>query len=773
MADISLFTKKVLAATRLPNITLGNSDFPEVRRDGTLFVDKTVKLPMLLDYKKVFFARPRRFGKTTLASMIKVLFMHGTEMFKGLAVYDTWPEEQCFPVISISLYDLADPETFEADLCSRLIASLGFAGLPALKERALGMTKIDDLFCQIGYELSSHRTVWLIDEWDFPLSANLNNRPAFDANTSVLKKFFTQLRMLVNMRFMMVTGIMRYQNTSLFSGQDIVDISMDSDFADLLGYTQTELETNFAPYIARAAELLGMNREDFLEKLKLQYDGFCFDAETSVSLYCPWSINKFFQQFVRGNKRSLNPVLTFAPFWMNSAGASKPLRSFLQAHRVELEFLDQALSSELKVATSDLNDPVSFEQIDLPAIMVQSGYLSLKRISSEADASGLVYYCGVPNLEIKNAFVRVAYKASMSAKMGQRKFDQVMDELSSAVSALDLVTMTNALNELLVCIYYDAWAAFIESHYRSFISWSLLATDSVDIVREETYNSHGRSDIEIEYDGKLLVIELKRLKAGASQQACLSLAQEAQDQILGGKYSQNSAAMQRPLYKERNAAVWVISDKERQIVYWRLLSLDKAKLKQDPLLGEGWVVPLPLEESEAAANDASEKPKKRKKSVKRGTAKQAVARDESQPATSGEVTLVKSEKDAGASPSGEGEASDAACAGTASLPQGEVKTNPALDMTDGLDIAFDIAQQLADSADTDNVVTLDPAMLARGMQSYAAKLQNQKGQHTPESIKSYVGRYIDVAQTAPTPNGTMMDRTFLEQQLVALLTKLL
>ena len=158
---------------------------------------------------------------------------------------------------------------------------------------------------------------------------------------------------------MLVTGIMRYQNTSLFSGQDINDITMELDFADLLGYTQTELEANFAPYIARAAELLGMSRDDFLEKLKLQYDGFCFDAEASVSLYCPWSINKFFQQFVRGTNHSPNQVLTFAPFWMNSAGAAKPLRSFLKARRVELEFLEQALSSELKVATSDLNDPVS------------------------------------------------------------------------------------------------------------------------------------------------------------------------------------------------------------------------------------------------------------------------------------------------------------------------------------------------------------------------------------------------------------------------------
>ena len=249
MAEISSFTKQVFAATRLPSITLGNSDFPDIRRDGTLFVDKTAKLPWLLDYKKVFFARPRRFGKTTLASMLFELFMHGTENFKGLAVYDTWPKKQCYPTILISLYGLDKPEIFEAKLCEKLSKAFKKAGLDELYDRTKSITKLGALFVETQFDLEAHGSVWLIDEWDFPLSANLDNRPAFDANTRVLQELFLNLRDLCNVRFMLVTGIMRYQNTSLLSGQDINDISMEPDFADLLGYTQTELETNFAPYI--------------------------------------------------------------------------------------------------------------------------------------------------------------------------------------------------------------------------------------------------------------------------------------------------------------------------------------------------------------------------------------------------------------------------------------------------------------------------------------------------------------------------------------------
>ncbi len=771
MAEISSFTKQVFAATsNLPEITLGNSDFPEVCRDGTLFVDKTEKIPLLLKFKKVFFSRPRRFGKTTLVSMLFELFMHGPEMFKGLAVYDTWPEKQCYPVISISLYDFSDPKIFEAQLCKSFGDALSDAGLPELKERAQGIVDIDDFFSKIRGDLISRRTVWLIDEVDYPLSANLDNRPAFDANAKVLRKFFAQLRKFRSVRFMLVTGILRYQNISLFSGQDIVNISMKPLFADLVGYTQAEVETNFAPYIARAAEMLGLSREDFLAKLKLQYDGFCFDSDTSVSLYCPWSINNFFHQIATDPYS----VPKFADFWMNSSGASKALRSFLQARRVDFNFLDQVLSSEIQVSAGDFNDPSDFDQLTLPSIMVQSGYLTLKRIASEADDSSVVYACGVPNLEIKTAFVRVAYNISMVAHMGQREFDRIAVELRNSVVALDMAAMARALNALLVCVAYDARSIFIESDYRSFISWSLVATESASAVREETYNSHGRSDIELECKGKLLVIELKRLEAGAGQKACLSLAQKAQKQIVSHGYSHNLDALQQRPYKERNALVLVISDKDRQIVYWRLLSLDKVKLKQEPLLGEGWVEPLPLEESvESKATPSDEAGKKPKKA-----AQQVVARDEGLAASSGEGTPRKGEKEAGAAQVSErgasAETGSASSSAGGNRPQVLTKhksKRQTATIATLIDITIEVAQSRA--TDSEHQVMFDLSALSATIKALAAKIQAQKEQYTSDDIKSLVEFYLDLAQSTATTQAKACDRDYLEQQVVALLTKLL
>ena len=433
-----------------------------------------------------------------------------------------------------------------------------------------------------------------------------------------------------------------------------------------------------------------MSREDFLEKLKLYYDGFYFDSKTSVSLYCPWSINSFFQQVID------NPddEPSFASFWMNSAGGSQALRSFLSARHVKLDLLEQALGLGLQVRAGDFNDPAKFE-LELPVIMVQAGYLTLKKNVTPGYPSynRAWYACGFPNLEVAAPFTAVAFAVAMAAYMGPSNFKPVVAELQRAVRALDMATMVQALNALLVAVGSELEAPLTEGQYHTYLSLSLRAAHIGCAVPAPTDTSQGRSEIELASSGKLRVIALKRLTAAdASPKACLALAQEAQDQLLSRSDGRG---------KERHAVVLVLSEQEGQIVYWRLLSLDQAERKHEPQFSEGWVEPWPLVESEAAAS-------------------------------SGETAPL---------------------------------INPMM-----LKATLSFAHHLADRAD--DVVTLDPAMLARGMQSYAAKLYNQQGTFSPEQIKDYVERYIDKIQQVSSPEkAKVFDRAYLEQQLVALLSK--
>ena len=278
-------------------IPLGISSWYKLLQQNKLIVDKTAKLAKLVTlFDFVFLSRPRRMGKTTLCSMLQELFAHGTKSFAGTAIFALWPETKTYPVISLSFLDIEcddDAGTFEENLCTNLAAAYAMAGfpeaLPLRTEKSFVQLKV-----QLDYLAKDHQLVFLIDEWDYPLSAHLDDPQLCAALQSVMSSFYKWLRSQDYARFILVTGIMRYREASLFTGQNIQDISMNPSFADLLGYTKEEIAHNFARYIPLAANNLGISTDELWQLLEHTYDGFCFDEEASVRVYAPFSINKFF-----------------------------------------------------------------------------------------------------------------------------------------------------------------------------------------------------------------------------------------------------------------------------------------------------------------------------------------------------------------------------------------------------------------------------------------------------------------------------------------------
>ena len=73
-------------------------------------------------------------------------------------------------------------------------------------------------------------------------------------------------------------------------------------------------------------------------------------------------------------------MLGTTPFWMESANAPKAIRSYLVSHNVDLSFLDKLKNTGIEITQSDFDQPSSFEQINFSALMVQTGYLSIKNV---------------------------------------------------------------------------------------------------------------------------------------------------------------------------------------------------------------------------------------------------------------------------------------------------------------------------------------------------------------------------------------------------------
>ncbi len=59
-----------------------------------IYIDKTKEIYSLIEFERVFFSRPRRFGKSTVLDTIATLYEKGVEpYFKNTWIYDKWTEK--------------------------------------------------------------------------------------------------------------------------------------------------------------------------------------------------------------------------------------------------------------------------------------------------------------------------------------------------------------------------------------------------------------------------------------------------------------------------------------------------------------------------------------------------------------------------------------------------------------------------------------------------------------------------------------------------------
>ena len=242
----------------MQKLPIGISAFEVMRTGGYLYVDKTEWIHRLVTEGMYYFlARPRRFGKSLLVSTLKCLFEGRQELFAGLWIAEqgewAWAEH---PVIVIDFNSIpaTTPEKLERSIAARLTQ------IAQQYNVALAAPYIELQFQELILALQQQTgmpVVVLIDEYDKPIISHLGRGAAgleiARANRDILKSFFGVLKaaqVATALRFVLLTGISRFSKVSVFSElNNLDDISMQGDYANMLGYTQPELERYFAGYL--------------------------------------------------------------------------------------------------------------------------------------------------------------------------------------------------------------------------------------------------------------------------------------------------------------------------------------------------------------------------------------------------------------------------------------------------------------------------------------------------------------------------------------------
>ena len=481
----------------MKKLPIGQQDFENLQNDGCIYVDKTAYIhEMLTSGGRAFFlSRPRRFGKSLLLNTVKSIFQGKKELFKDLYIEDKidW---QPYPVVMIDLSKNAESvKALQGALSASLRnnAELHRIQLDDIDDPSVLLEQlIIRLYLEVGKQV-----VVLVDEYDKPILDKIDDLGQANEIRKMLQTFYGVLKASSSyMKFLMVTGITKVSQTSIFSGfNNLKDISFDNRYAGICGYTQEELEYNFSEYIQSVAARKKINRADMLTEIQRWYNGYSWDAKTFV--YNPFSVLLLFDQG------------RFKPHWY-STGTPTFLLKLLKTD----DNLETVLQNAIGVFDT-FTDGQALENLGTIALLFQSGYLTIKRYE-EAERS---YELQIPNEE-----VRIAIAELILLDLNNED-DARLHELSKNIrlgfSNGNTDTAISSMKSLLANTTYNTHSSNEnESHYQALFQLALTLS-GID-HRSESLHSNGRTDAVLIFDKHVYVIEIKYARNKESLETALN-----------------------------------------------------------------------------------------------------------------------------------------------------------------------------------------------------------------------------------------------------------
>ena len=472
---------------------------------NAIYVDKTELIYSLVSLpNRIFISRPRRFGKSLTLDTIATLFETGVEpYFKGTWIYDKWTEPT-YPVLRLNFlnFDKNSLEKFNNKLNSKITEFAELNHVTSYKEKEEAEDSIDHLLEQL--RLEGRQIVILIDEYDCQMTANINNETLYKQFQEKIKSFYANLKDKLAIKFLGITGVTRLKDVEIFSiGSDINDITNDSAYSQMIGFTRDEIKKYYIYYLKLAASyennctvdnVTEAQIESLLDRLAKNYDGYCFDEFYKKKVFSTWSVNKFFQSVVS------NKFVYFGEYWYDNGGLPSILVNYLKTHELNIfEYLDK--DKFLKVSSDDFKNPTALTTINQNVLMCQTGYLTLRSDLNKTSTVAL----GIPNGEIYKALNRL-----LANNIFKGNTDITDDYGRSLLEVGTVDDIINLFNSALNSVSYDNYPIVSESSVQNMLKLYLLGAHQK--VLSEVHEAKGRADLVVNTDNRRIVFEFKYAK---------------------------------------------------------------------------------------------------------------------------------------------------------------------------------------------------------------------------------------------------------------------
>ena len=460
--------------------------FESIIEDDYLYIDKTMYMYELLQEKDMlFFARPRRFGKSMMISTLKAIYEGKKHLFEGLWIYDKidW-EEIVHPIIHLDFTDLSCNKDNNVSLEEALQQQLeGIAEEHGLVLKAITAKKKFTEMLQI-FAKQGKKAVFLVDEYDSPLTDAMNT-DRFAGVIETLGDFYVTLKTwghLVHQT--LLTGVSKFGRVSLFSKlNNLIDISMEERYMKMCGFSQEEVEKYFGNDVIALAKTLKMTEKRLWKEIKAEYNGYSWNGVDK--LYCPFLIMKFFRH------------QKFGSYWFET-GTPTLLLKMLRKEGVLPFELEQVESNDGLLSNMDIYS------IDVIGMLFQTGYLTVKKVVMKQGRD--TYYLTYPNNEVRKAFEKHILADYIGAKEGYIDRNYII-KLRNALNNNEVDKFISICQTAFASIAYQQIANSHEDAFHAIMH--LLVKLTGERVVPEVPHNVGRADNFIFMEERTFILEYK------------------------------------------------------------------------------------------------------------------------------------------------------------------------------------------------------------------------------------------------------------------------
>ncbi|MDR1486669.1 MAG: AAA family ATPase [Deltaproteobacteria bacterium] len=486
----------------LKKLPLTIKPFADLIDENYLYADKTEYIYKLLSspLSEFFLSRPRRFGKTLLLHTLNEIFTVGRKRFEGLWINESDYDFPAHPVIFLSLsIDSDSPERLRRSLMTELEE---IAAANNLRVRGDSPNAYFSGLIKALHTKYKTKVVVLIDEYDDPVTANMEEPHLAKANAKILRSFFASLKkpyVTSSLHFTFVTGITRYALTSMDSGPNhLNDISLDPAYAGICGFLATEFDSLFGDRMELALASLKKTGEmapsadikQLREEIDFWYDGYDWGGESKI--LNPYSILKFFHS------------LSFDQYWIQS-GRPAHLTAMLNSRPLDF------VTAKLESYPGEKLRKTELTHLEVVPVLFHSGYLTLDMINAASKqvlkTDKIKYYSfKLPNYEVQSSY----YRDCFTLFFGQHSTDDLQakgKELLKALMAKDAETVSFIFSG-----YFSSMSCYQRPNdEKTFHALAQMLLSGMGFkIRTELIGPSNRLDLCLELPKSLyIIIELK------------------------------------------------------------------------------------------------------------------------------------------------------------------------------------------------------------------------------------------------------------------------